>query len=227
MSTLRSRLVLATVVASSLVATAAPVAFAGGPPTIWRYPSAQCPQSPTGLQSCVDNASSGDTILLNAEILDEGVLIRRSLTLRPESPSLIPHLTAITVADGTEPGTDVDIDVDLSRLRVERGMRVVSVTGTGDHVSIDRVTVGKGSPSARGIVVDAQSPVSVEIRRSYIRTLEDQEAALAFSSSAVSGDVSLLAIGNELTAIGSTAPVRASTSGPRNRFTWTRASTAT
>jgi hypothetical protein len=203
MSNLRARLLVATVVASSLVAGSAPAATAGGGPLTYRYPSAECPQGPTGLQACVDGAASGDIVLLTAEILDETVAIRRSLTLQPESPTLIPLLRAIFVGDGTDPGTDADIDVHLARMRVERGVGISSLTGTGDRVTIDRLTVGKNSTDAEGIAVNALSPISVEIRRSFIRTLEDQEPALGFYVSAPSGDVSLLAIGNELTAAGS------------------------
>lgn len=203
MRTTFTRLAIATALALPLVATTGPATLAGGDPLTWEYPSVDCPQSPTGLQACVDQASSGDNILLAAEIVDENVEIRRSLTLKPVEGSLHPRLRAIFVGDGTGSGQDADLEVHLAGLLVERGVSATFAFGTGDRLTMDRLVVGKTSTSARGISITAASPASVEIRRTFSRTVQDQESPLSYFTDAASGDFSLLLISNEFTSIGS------------------------
>lgn len=197
------RLATAAVMALPLVATSGPAALAGGPPLTWRYPSVDCPQGPTGLQACVDLVGTGDTILLTAEILDEDVEIRRSLTLKPESSSLVPRLDTIFVGDGTSPGQAPDIEVHLAGIRVERVIRAAFSTGTGDRLTMDRMSVGKGAASPRGISLELTSPAAIEIRRTFSRTVQHQESPLSYTVAAPSGLFSLLLIGNEFTSAGS------------------------
>jgi Ca2+-binding RTX toxin-like protein len=194
---LASVLAILPLAASLLITT--PVSAA---PTVWQYPSTICPViGDHGLQDCVDGAQPGDTIELIAEVIDEGVDIDKSLTLRPDDPSLNPSLTAISLSDSAEP----DVTIAISDLRAAFGINGTFQSGTGDQITITHVTAGMGLPVAEGIALTAFSPVRLTVLRSVARTTQPQTASLQLYADYPGGGVSTLtAIANRITQTGAT-----------------------
>lgn len=183
--------------AAVLVAAPMPVASAA---TTWIYPSAACPITGNhGLQDCVDNAVAGDTIEIASEILDELVVVNKSLTVKPTSPSLQPQLTYVAVRDQNVAGLE-DVDVTISGLRVTLGVEGYLQYGSIDHVTLRNLVVGQGSTSARGIVFGLSTPVDLDVEGSYIRTTDSQRGSLEFYTTYTTGLPSTFrAVGNQLT----------------------------
>lgn len=184
--------------AAALVAAPMPVASAA---TTWVYPSTACPiTADHGLQDCVDNASPGDTIVLQQEITaDEIVIVNKSLTLMPDSPSLHPQLSYVAVRDQNVAGFE-DIDVTLSGLYVSIGVEGYLRYGSLDQVTLTDLVVGKDTSNARGISISAEAPVDVDLEGSYARTTDSQRGSLEFFTQYAGGQPSTFrAVGNQLT----------------------------
>lgn len=173
-----SLLASGTLAAAALVG--APTSVASAAPTTWLYPSVDCPvNADHGLQDCVDNASSGDTIELQQEIIDENVIIDKSLTVEPDSPSLHPQLYYVSIVDQDLDGLR-DVNVRLSGLRVTLGVNGYLRYGSLDHVTLKNLVVGKDTPSTRGIVFFGAAPVDLNVVHSFTRTTDHQRGSLEF-----------------------------------------------
>jgi Ca2+-binding RTX toxin-like protein len=196
----RPAVLLAAGVLAATALIAAPASTAAAAPTTWLYPSADCPiNGDHGLQDCIDQAASGDTIVLQQEIIDENALIDRSLTLEPDSPSLHPRLSYVAIQDRDLAGFR-DIRVDVSGLRVTLGVNIFLRYGSLDHVRLRNLVVGKGADVTRGIVSYAGAPAVVDVERSYIRTTDHQRGSLEFYTAYTSGSPSRFrAVGNRIT----------------------------
>jgi Ca2+-binding RTX toxin-like protein len=183
--------------AVALVVAPTPVASAA--PTTWFYPSVDCPLNGSdGLQNCIDHAASGDTIEITQEILTDVAIVNRSLTIKPDSPSLHPQLTYLAIRDQDLDGFR-DIDVTVSGLRVTLGVEGTLRYGVRDHVTLQHDVVGLGETNTRGIVVDAESPVDLDVESSYARTTDHQSASLELYAQHASGTSRFRAVGNKVT----------------------------
>jgi len=162
------------------------------------YPgvSAHCGAKPGGLQECVDNAPSGATIALTAQIIDQDVIISKSLTLRAQDPALHPRLRVVTVRD-TDPGSA--IHVTLKDFIASAGIEANFSYDPGDSLTILRVKAGTGDVSPQGIHIFAQVPVSTEVQDSFVRTGEHEDDSLSFYTTHSTGTSHVRFIGNRIT----------------------------
>ncbi len=167
-------------------------------PTTVRYPSSECPDTGSkGLQECIDSVEGGSTIVLVDEVIDEDAYVNKSLTLKATDRSLRPILGGVSIGDG---GAGSSVKVVVQDVRVTSGIYAPSITKGSDHeVTIRRVEVGKGSPSAYGIRFTAFVPMSLTVEDSYIRSTDDEVDALTFYTDRSGGKARFRAVGNTIT----------------------------
>jgi Ca2+-binding RTX toxin-like protein len=197
---LRPLLLLASGTLGAAALVGVPTSVASAAPTTWLYPSVDCPLNATqGLQDCVDHASPGDTIELAQEIIDEDVIVNKSLTLEPDSPSLRPELSFVSVRDQDIDGLR-DLRVNINHVRVVFGLTGILRYGSIDHVTLEHVVVGKDTPSSQGITFDGEAPVDLDVESSYARTTDHQQPSLQLYTQYSTGLPSRLrAVGNKVT----------------------------
>lgn len=167
-------------------------------PTTVEYPSTECPDTGAeGLQDCIDAIDAGSTIVLVDEVIDESAFITKSLTLKAIDRSLRPILGGISIGDG---GPGSTVKVVIQDIRFSAGIIAPNLTeGSGHEVTIRRVEVGRGSPSAFGIRVVAFVPVSLTVEDSFIRSVSEEVDALTFYTDRSGGTGRFRAVGNTIT----------------------------
>lgn len=174
-------------IAMSIAFGHAPTAGAGG--GISTFPAC----SPV-LQTCVDAAGPGDTIIIQTDDADDQfVIIDKSMTLI--SGGGVRHTVgAIGIGDG---GNVMPIDVTIEDL----GAGLISALFTtvdGNQLTLSDVDVGKGALGA-GVTVTTQRSASIVIERSSVQrhTGSDLEALGLFADPS-GGDVSFSVVGNRI-----------------------------
>jgi hypothetical protein len=178
-------LVMLVFVGSAISAGPDPVAAGGGPYVF--------PGCGITLQACVDAAEGGATIYIDADTVDEGILIEQSLTLAA-AQGRFPRLLVIVVVPAT-PMTNVTLD----HLRSSFGIRAAYDEGTSHALTIRRSRI-LGSPSTNaGIEVNASVPVDVVIERTFVRSDGDQLGTVEVHLQGSPAAVTLRAVGNTLT----------------------------
>ena len=189
---------IVTVVVAASMGVAATPGLAGGDTV--RYPSAACPDTGSkGLQACVDARPSGSTIVLVDEIIDEAVVIDRSLTLRGESRRFRPRLSEVILLEGTESR----VRIVIQDLRVERTIRTAGFeTGSDHRIVILRVEVGRDAQRPQGIQILARVPVTAIVEDSWIRAAANQYSSLMFYVDRSGGPSGLRAVGNRISQAG-------------------------
>ncbi len=175
---------------------ALPVA-AGGPETV-QFPSTACPDNGADmLQACIDSVASGSTVILTSEINDgERALIDKSLTLRAVDRSLRPMLDSVVVQlNSLSPSS---VYVTVQDIRIPYLVRVNLARGSGHHVLLQRLEVGKGAPNTRAVEIATSVPASISVESSYIRGDDNQGDALNMFAGDPDGPVVFRAIGNRI-----------------------------
>ena len=198
--TVRRSSVLLAAIALSLFA----FNFAGAPParasapTTWTYPGT----CNTTLQACIDGTTAGDTIQLDANDLStDFASIHTTITIEAAT-GFSPTILGLNVYDSDNAGP---LSVTLSGFTVTEYIEATFSTGTGHSLAISHVSVAQpasSSSSGPGISLDAQAPSSFSVTSSHISFSNEWAGIDAFSGS--SGAVSFRAIGNYITAHGST-----------------------
>ncbi|HEY6567982.1 MAG TPA: hypothetical protein VI341_10740 [Actinomycetota bacterium] len=191
--TIRRSLALLTSAAlafGTVLVGSAPVAFAGTP--VVTYPGTCATAS---LQDCIDASAPGLTIRLRQDVIDEYVFIDRSLTLEPAA-GFDPVLAGIAIADGM---LDPSVGVTIRDIRISSGIDATFSAGSGHSVTIERVEVGKDSPSASGISLSTSVLASLTVERSYIRTVVYQGNNITFVTDHTTGTARFRAVGNVIT----------------------------
>ena len=168
-------------------------------PTTWTYPGS-C--NTVTLQLCIDAASSGDTIDLDANDLStEFAAINKTLSISAAA-GYSPTLLGVYVYD-TPSATPVN--VTLSGFTVTEDIQATFSVGGGDSLAISHVTVAQpasSSSSGPGISLDAEVPASFSVTASHVSFSNEYAGIDVFNNS--SGAVSFQAIGNYITAHGAT-----------------------
>lgn len=195
----RGVLVATAIGLATLGITGAPVAAA---PVTVEYPSVACPDTgDEGLQQCIDGVDPGSTVILTSEVIDEGALIAKSLTLRAADRSLQPVLLGIVIS---APSTGA-AKIIVQDIRLSLTLRVVLSTGSGHSVTIQRVDIGRDFASPRGMSVQTSVPASIAIENSIIRSdQEDEREVLGLFAENPIGLVRFSIVGNRITAQGDT-----------------------
>jgi hypothetical protein len=197
----RSRVAVALVTALAVMGSGlATTATLAAPQTV-RYPSGACPDTGAqGLNQCVAQVDAGSTIVLVDEIIDEYVIIDKSLTLRGESRTYRPILSQVILDDaGPTP-----LDITVEDIRVRRVIRAEAIdTGSGHRVTIRGVEVGRGESNAEGIRILASAPMTLIVEHSWIRSAASQYSGLAFYTNRDGGTSRFRAVGNRITQAGS------------------------
>ena len=141
----------------------APVAHAA---TIWIWPSS-APCNGT-LQACIDNASSGDKVLIaqNGFINEQITISNKSLTLKPEA-GFAPEVNVLIIQTATGASA---IDVLVAHVQAAHTIFVSLANGSGHTVTLDHVTA-QSSGADPGIygTITSSPPSTSWIRRSRRR----------------------------------------------------------
>ena len=165
---------------------------------LWLYPGTSCT---TTLQACIDGASAGDTIELDANDLStEFAAVNKTLTIAAAA-GYSPILYGVDVYD-SDPTPMI---VNLSGFTVTNYIEATFSNGGGDSLAISHVAVAQTESSASsgpGISLDAEVPSSFSVTSSHISFTNEWAGISAYNNS--SGAVSFQAIGNYITAHGAT-----------------------
>jgi hypothetical protein len=188
-------------------ALVAGAAFASGPaaiagpsaPAVHTYPGS-C-GTPT-LQACIDAAGTGDTIVLDAEILStESALIQSSLTLTA-ADGIRPVIHRVYVYDG---GAGGPLAVRVHGLNVLDTLGADFSGGTDHSLSVDHVRVTQGEGQAtdgNAIYLSTTAPSSLTVTSSHIAFSNEWSGIGVYSAG--TGNVKVRLVGDTITAHGAT-----------------------
>ena len=142
----------------ALAALLVPVSAARAAATTWVWPSsAPCN---TTLQACIDNAASGDVVVvaMNGPINEQIAIKDKSLTLRADQYAA-PELSGLIIRTDASTGP---VDVHVSHIGVAHTIFVELNQGSGHTVTLDHVTAQSSGadPGVYGTIYVA-STVSV------------------------------------------------------------------
>lgn len=202
---MRARRAAGLLIAAGLFISNLGGAIAGGGPSTVHYPDpVECPPNGDhGLQDCIDSVDSGSTIILTTEVIDEGALISKSLTLRPTNRSLRPKLLGVGVSVEESTGPVPAIDVTVQDLRLTFPPMVQLSAGSGHSVTIRRIEVGKGVLFPEGMTLATSVPASITLEDSFVRMhQEDASEVLTLFANDPRGLVRFRVVGNHITARG-------------------------
>jgi RTX calcium-binding nonapeptide repeat (4 copies) len=160
------------------------------PPEILEFPGS-CRQPDNGsLQTCIDSAVDGDTILLATNVIDEAISIFDvSLTVTAES-GFTPDVTG-PIQVNEHSGTHADT---LSGFAVDKGLLVYLTGGSNHQAKFDRMTLHSES-SAPAFGASANASGTVTLQRSRI---ESKRPAELESQPPAGSTVRLRVIGNRV-----------------------------
>ncbi len=192
--------ILSAVALIALVSVVAvPRSARAGGPIIWTYPG-NC--NTATLQACIDQATSGDVIQLDANDLSgQFGAIGKSLTLEAAT-GFSPTLLGVDVYDG---GSALPMAVALDGFEVTEYIEATYSGGTGHSLTISHVRVVQNagsSSSGPGISLDAQAPSTFSVVDSFVSFSNEWSGIGLYGAAA--GAVTFQAIGNYVTALGAT-----------------------
>ena len=124
-----------------LAATSPAAAVRGGLPTLWIYPSQDCPGS---LQNCVDGAGPGDTVEVRSSDALGDISFSKSLTLRAGSGNH-PVIGNLNISDSGSPSA---VDIAVEGLTVTDQVLAFIHSHSGGSLTFQGMHLQELAPSA-------------------------------------------------------------------------------